>query len=592
MTRTVMVVLAAIFVTAFAGASGAYIGLDEVSPGMTGYGLTVVAGDELVEFDVEVVGVVHAPGDGQNFIAIRASGEAIERSGGIAQGMSGSPVYLDGRLAGALSRAAIWTATPDRPLGLVTPIEDMLEVLAEVRDEPPSEPRFPPEEPTPPEDTAPDIAEGKLYGAALHHWPLQTPPVLAAGLSSRAIRALREGFRLDALDSPLTQLLPSWAASFPGLEELGISRVIDAPGVSTSTTWELRPGGPVGVSLMVGDMHIGSLGTVTEVDGAALVAMGHHFLFSGPSRYFLTQAEILDTVQALNAPFKFGMLGDIEGGIYADRWAAVGGRTGVPPQGIDVAVQIRDLSHPDERISSLRTTMAREPRLQPLLLYLAGLEATDRGLDRRGAGTVSVRYEIEGDGMPHALSLSNVFLSTQDVAVYASLEAAMILNILQYNEFQDPALTSVHLEAEVSKEFRVTEITDLSVHGQAFGPGDIVPFTVYGRDWRGEERSWSGELRIPPRVDGPYVELRAYGGPRPLEKGEAPPVMESLEDLLGYIERVPGNDTLTVELFATDPLTQLTGVEHLVGVDGRTLQVPETVVVGEISLYIPLEQED
>jgi len=592
MIRSTVLVLAALFVTALAGAGGAYIGLDEVSPGMTGHGLTVVAGDELVRFDVEVVGVLNAPGDGQSFIAIRASGEAIERSGGIAQGMSGSPVYLDGRLAGALSRAAVWAATPERPLGLVTPIEDMLEVLDEVRAHDLPERDFPPDEPTRPEEVAPDVVDGELYGAALVHWPLQAPPVLAAGLSSRAIRTLKEGFRLDALDTPLADLLPAWARSFPGIEELGISSVIDAPGVAAGTTWDLRPGGPVGVSLMVGDMHIGALGTVTEVDGEALVAMGHHFLFSGPSRYFLTQAEVLDTVQTLDAPFKFGMLGDVEGGIYADRWAAIGGRSDVTPQGIDVALLLRDLSHPEEQTSSLQATMAREPRLQPMLLHLAGLEATDRGLDRMGEGTVSVSYEIEGEGMPRPLSLDNVFLSTQDVAVFSTLEAAMILNILQYNEFQDPELTTVRLEAEVTKELRATEVTGLTVHGQQFAPGDTVPFTVRGRDWRGEEHTWTGELRIPPGVDGPYVELRAYGGPRPLEKGEAPPVIESLEDLLDYIERVPGNDTLTVELFAVDPLTALTGVEHLVGVDGRTLQVPDSVVFGEVSVHIPLEQDD
>lgn len=109
------------------------IPLSEITPGMLGYGLTVVAGTEIARFDVEVVDVLDVPGETNDFIIIRVSGPAIVRSGGVAQGMSGSPIYLDGgRLAGALSRAAPWSADRDRPLAFVTPIEAMLQVLAEV----------------------------------------------------------------------------------------------------------------------------------------------------------------------------------------------------------------------------------------------------------------------------------------------------------------------------------------------------------------------------------------------------------------------------------------------------------------------------
>ncbi len=582
-------VLAAILLVAGA-AGGEHIPLDEITRGMTGYGLTVVAGEELVEFQVEVVGVIAEPGVRQEFIVIRASGEAIERSGGIAQGMSGSPVYLDGRLAGALSRAAVWAAEPERPLGLITPIEDMLAVLQEVQDKEPPLPELPRIKPEPPPRPQLTPQKGELEGSALHSWPLQAP-VFAAGLSERAVRTLRQGLDLGKLDSPLTQLLPTWAEAIPGLDELGIPRVISAPGVSAGTDWELRSGGPVGVGLVVGDMNIGALGTVTTVEGSAMVAMGHHFLFSGPSRYFLTQAHIMDTVQALDAPFKFGTLGPVEGGVLADRWAAVGGRTDLAPAGIELGFEVSGRGESQPQSYLLEAVMAREPRLQALLLYLAGLEATDRALDRIGEGTVSVSYELHGDGMPRALSRENVFLSTQDVAAYVPWEAAVVLNILQYNEFQDPELTEVRLQAEVTRGFRATEIVDLVVHGQGFEPGDTVPFTVYASDWRGEAHDWSGQLRIPPFAQGPYVELRAYGGPRPLERGEAPPVLESVEDLISYIEGIPANDAFTVELFILDPLTELTAVEHLVGVDGRTVSVPGTVVAGEVSVLIPLEQE-
>ncbi len=591
MTRLHGVVLAAVILVAVGAAGNDYIPLDAITEGMTGYGLTVVAGDELVEFQVEVVGVITKPGVRQEFIVIRATGEAIDRSGGIAQGMSGSPVYLEGRLAGALSRAAVWSAEPERPLGLVTPIEAMLNVLTEVQSIDSVLPELRPANVAPTLVSDPARREThELAGVSLESWPLQ-PPVLVAGLSDRAVGTLKQGFELGELDSPLSGLLPSWASTIPGLEDLGIPRVIISPGVATGSDWELRPGGPVGVGLMVGDVNVGALGTVTEVEGSAMVAMGHHFLFSGQTRYFLTQAHIMDTVQALDAPFKFGTLGPVEGGVLADRWAAVGARTDLRLPGIDLSLEVHGLGEEQTPSRTLEATIAREPRLQALLFYLAGLEAADRALDRIGEGTVTVEYEIQGAGMSQPLYRENVFLSTQDVAAYIPWEAAVVLSALEYNEFRDPQLAEVRLRAEVSPGFRATQIVDLVVHGGTFQPGDVVPFTVYARDWRGGEHSWTNTVRIPPFAEGPYVELRAYGGPRPLERGEAPPMLQSLDELLAYIEGIPANNALTVELFLLDPVTQLTGVEHLAGVEGRTVEIPNSVVFGQLSVYIPLEKD-
>ncbi len=568
-----------------------HISLDEIAPGMTGHGWTVVAGQELVKFDVKVVDVLTEPGLRQEFIVIDASGEAIERSGGIAQGMSGSPVYLDGRLAGALSRAFIWVTDRTRQLGLVTPIDDIQEVVDQVAEETVPDPEIPRIRPAAmphPEGIMPHLGPTGHVG---YSWPLAAP-VVTAGLSDRTLDILKHGFPLEDFDGPLSTLLPSWARSTPGLHDLGIRTVLQVPGVSSSENWELRPGGPVGVGLMVGDMIIGALGTVTTVQGTAVAALGHHFLFSGPSRYFLMQAHVLDTVSRLDVPVKFGTLGAVEGGVYADRWAAVGARTDLVPSGVELSLDVLDLGRSDPQSHALNATMAQEPRLQALMFFMAGLEASDRALDRMGPGTVTVRYSIEGEGMPAPLTRENVFLSTEDVAVFVPWEAAMIVNIMEYNEFADPELGKVQLSAEVRPDFQATQITDLVVHEDAFAPGDTVAFTVYTKDWRGEVQERTGEVLIPPFAPGPYVELRAYGGPRPAEKGEAPPQIRSLPDLIDYIEQIPPNNLLTVELFMLDARTELTGVEHLVGVDGQTATVDNAVVYGEVSIHIPLRQED
>lgn len=559
-----------------------FISLKEIQPGMKGYGLTVVQGQEISRFEVEVVDVLDEPGERNDFIVVRVYGEAIQRSGGIAQGMSGSPVYLEGKLAGALSRAAAWALDRERPLGLVTPIHSMLGLLEALEEELPVPEdsnlralgihrvllvRVPPSE----------ISEGTLVA-----WPVSVPIVIS-GLSSRGIRLLQEGLDFSRFDSPLLDLLPSWQRRLPGFSELGFSRVMAAPARAGLEAMKFQPGAPVGVALSTGDFVVGALGTVTLVQDEKILAFGHPFLYTGACRYFLTGASVLDTVAAYDVSYKFGTIADVRGGLYVDRWAGIAGRTDRLPSSIAIEIKVQG-----EREGRLAAQIVDEPRFLPLLFYAAGVEALDNALDRVGPGTVRVKYRISGRGLPRPLVRENVFLSTSDIAVYAPWEAALILDLLAYNEFRDPLLSAVDLDATVDPGFAALEILDLSVKRAEYQPGDTVEFAVEVRTWRGETRTLEGSINIPADLDTPYVVLRAYGGPRLREKGEPSPVLKSLEDVLDYIDGIPTYDTLTVELFAVDPISEIMGEAWLYGVDSVSQKFPGHVVYGKVSLILPL----
>jgi len=343
------------------------------------------------------------------------------------------------------------------------------------------------------------------------------------------------------------------------------------------------------VGLLSGDVSLGALGTVTMVDGEAVLAFGHPFLFSGSTDYFLTSAHVFDTVAALDAPYKLGSLGEVRGAVLADRWAGIGGLAGRSPSPVRLNFSVWDEARGEG--TQLSADMVREARYSALLAYVAGLEATDRALDRIGPGTVSVRYRIHGQGLPRPLERHNVFLSTEDIAVYVPWEAAIVADILEYNEFADPGLLEIDLDATVSDELAAVRILDLVVDKEACSPGDTVRFIVFLQDWRGEQTSWSGEFLIPQDLDTPYVELRAYGGPREVEKGEKAPVIDSLEALVDYIEGIPSYDTLTVELFALDPISELMGQPWLYGVSEVSVSVGRAVVYDQVSLTIPVRRE-
>ncbi len=543
--------------------------LDEIRPGMTGIGKTVVANDEISEFNVDVLGVIDEPGDKNDFIVVRVSGEAIGRAGGIAQGMSGSPVYIDGKLIGALSRAAAWSKALT-PIGLVTPIEAMLPVLDEVKggvaSAPAPEALLPGvrlvEGFTPPSPAAVAAAPDTIFS-----WPVATP-LLVSGLSGRALSALMDGPGREPeglIDSflPLKFDLDPRGLSAYNLRLNPFSGGTVGSGEGASP---LTPGGGIGVALASGDVTIGALGTITYRDGDAVIGFGHPFLTNGASDFPLTTVHIYDTIKAYDASFKIGTLGESVGSILADRMTAIGGRLGRSAHLVDLSLGVHDADA--SATSSFKIDLIDEPRIMWYLILASGLQAIDSSLDRVGQGTVEVNYQILGDGMPKPLERHDLFLSTQDVAVYPPWQLANIVAFLQYNDFQDPKITRIAASMQVTKALKAIHINHLELDSDSYSPGDTIHYTIELQTYQGENRTVKGEIKIPDDLDAysiDYITVRAYGGPRPLESGENPREFHSLEELIDAVEDLPSYDTLTVELFAPDPYSPY--LDSLQGID-------------------------
>ena len=555
-----------------------FLFLDEITVGMTGIGKTVVAGDTISEFAVEVLGVIDQPGDLSDFIVVRVSGEAIGRSGGIAQGMSGSPIYIDGKLIGALSRAAAWSKAIT-PIGLVTPIEVMLPVLdrADLAHRPEPDAVLSgvelAEVGSPPDPEA--VAQSP---DAIFAYPVSTP-IITAGLSGRALQTLMNGEATrpkgligDFIETGIVPE-PKGLSAF----DLSLIPVSGSAGSTPSDPSTLVPGSPIGVALTTGDVSIGGLGTLTYRDGDALVAFGHTFIYNGASSFPLTTASVIDTMKAYDASFKLGTLGPAVGAILEDRISGIGGRIGKEANGIDLDFKVTDADI--ARTESYDIEVVDEPRLMPELLLSTGFDAIDSTLDRIGQGTVVVDYEIEGDGMPTPLKRRDVFISTRDVALYPPWQLAEIVVILQYNEFEDPKLTRISASMEIAKELRAIMINRLSIDSYVYAPGDEINFEVELQTYQGKAEVQAGTLKIPSDLPSDYLLVRAYGGPRLIEAGEEPNVFGSLGDLVDAISTLPSYDTLTVELFAIDPYSPY--ADALYGVTKATFDFPGYVIYDE-----------
>lgn len=582
----IVLLIAGTAVTGLAYDRGDFLFLDEIELGMHGIGKTIVAGDVISEFNVEVLGVIDEPGERTDFIVVRVSGEAIGRSGGIAQGMSGSPVYIDGKMIGALSRAASWSKEIT-PIGLVTPIEQMLGIIDVINGTPiasrPSEETLLTGVSLAEVDTPPAITALQAAPDTIFAYPVSSP-LLVTGLSGRALETLMDGITTPP-DGLLSKFLPTGLPStVPGLSSFGL-RLNPIAGGTTSNTdggAPLQPGSAIGVALASGDVTIGALGTLTYEEGNAIVGFGHPFLSNGTAAFPLTTVHIYDTMKAYDASFKLGTLGESIGTILEDRMQGIGGRIGEEPELINLSLGVLDLDR--NRSRNFQIDLVDEPRIMPNLLLATGFEAIDATLDRIGQGTVEVSYQILGDGMPFPLERHDLFLSTQDIAIYPPWQLAGIVNFLQYNDFQAPEITRIAASMQITQEIKAMHINHLELDQYAYEPGDTIYYTVELQTYHGEKQTQEGEITIPISLLADDITVRAYSGPRFPEEGESPAEFESLGELIEAIEELPSYDTLTVELFAWD----YTSPNGLQGIDKVRTEITGYFLYDEREVSVPL----
>ena len=561
-------------VSGFAYDRGEFLFLDEIEIGMKGIGKTVVADDVISEFAIEVLGVIDEPGGHSDFIVVRVSGEAIGRSGGIAQGMSGSPIYVDGKLIGALSRAATWSKEIT-PIGLATPIEGMLGIIDSVQDRElasrPTQTALLPGLQLTELNVPPDARVLAGSSNTIFAYPV-TSPLLVTGLTGRALEVLMNGVDRQAAPEGLLGKFFSAeiAPEIRGLSSfnLRLAPVLGQGRGSFSNDVVLEPGSGIGIALASGDVSIGALGTLTFRDGEVVVGFGHPFLSNGEAAFPLTTAHIYDTLKAYDASFKLGTIGKSAGAIFEDRMPGIGGLLDRSVSLIDLSLGVFDLD--TGRTEHYQIDLVDESRIMGELLLATGLEAIDATLDRIGQGTVEVTYQILGDGIPFPLERRDIFISTRDIAIYPPWQLANIVSLLQYNAFQDPQVTRIATAMQVTQELKAIRINHLEIDQDIYAPGDSIHYTVELQTYHDEKQTIQGEIEIPVDLIADTILVRAYGGPRLLESGESPEEFEDLGDLIEVIEELPSYDVLTVELFAPNPYSPY--VEALQGVEDVTTE--------------------
>lgn len=519
-----------------AAATPNWMPIAEVRPGMRGIARTVVRGTAVESFDVEVLAIVPGGGPAGDVILIRASGPLIRKTGGIAAGMSGSPVFLGGRLAGAIGFG--W-AFADHSLGLVTPIESMMRSLPASRAERRTLPR-------------PMLVAGRRIEQVAIASTVAEARVLEAmtpGLA--AMVPLARPLLVSGMGARATQLLGA------ELGPLGVTPVEGASGASSNVRPELVPGSAIGVQLIRGDLNVVLVGTLTYRQGDDFIAFGHPFLNRGRTGYLLTSAVIHAVVPSASFPFKIGSAGAPMGTVSEDRRAGIGGRLGPLPPLVGIRVVVTDGDR--GRTVRLGTQIVRDAQLGPLLVLVSALEAVDRALDRVGEGTARVRLTLRGRGLDGPVVRENVFYHPRDIGSAAMLELPEALRLLFANEFVRTGPIDVTIAVDVEQSRQTAALIEAELERPRAHRGDVIGVRITLRPFQGAPVTRIVEVPVPEGFPvGPaMVLIRAGGRPMPeqalpallqLEPVEAP-VASAADQLAAFSDRDRNTDVV-VELVA------------------------------------------
>jgi len=437
--------------------------INEVKPGMHGIAKTVVSGTALEEFGVEVLGVMKNKGATGDLILIRTYGDVIDRTGGIAQGMSGSPLYINNRLVGAVAYG--WSLT-DHKIGMVTPIEDMLKMWE-----------------MPDKFNASTVVPQPIDG-----FEGLSTPVMVAGFGEHALTMLQEKLK------PFN-LVPYAVGDVPS-------------GVSFGP---LEPGSAIGVEMVRGDVSMGALGTVTHVEGDKVLAFGHPFLKKGNVGYFMTNAYVFTTVSGLENSFKVGTTGETIGLINQDRGAGVAGKIDKYPAVVPLRIAVND----NDTSKSLDTAVqvVQDEQLFPVLSATTMYNVIDKTMDRMGPGTANVNFEIRARNMPGDVIIrENMFYSPGNIGEAAVGEFFDAMAMLAGNQYNMVDIMDVKVNVSVTEERRTASIVEAKLQTLTVEPGGKVDITVKLKPFRGETITRTVPFVIPSnQPEGPML-LEVRGG--------------------------------------------------------------------------------
>lgn len=532
------------------------IPIEEIVPGMVGEGRTVFSGDNIESFKVTIMGVLRNSGPKSSMILAELEGGPLAHTGVIA-GMSGSPVYIDGKLIGAVAFAFPFAKDP---IAGITPIDEM---LAATDTSPPRREASRLEFPLTPEKlsaAAPHrLRPVSLQGVALSGVD-RLEPYLGRNLTPIAMPAAVVGFPAESFDviAPLLRQL--------GIEPLmGGAPVGGQAGPQASLEEDpLEPGDSVGVGLVTGDLQIAASGTVTHVDPdtGAVYAFGHPLFNLGPINYPMTRSNVHLVLPSVMNSFKMASAGDTIGTWVQDRATAIKGTLGMRPRMIPFEVTLTT-SRGQEKTYELE--IVNDELFTPILSFsslIAILQTSEREF---GGQTVELSAWLETADNGN-VNIEDVF-TDQQAAIAASSMVAGPLSFLMNNDFEDVEIEGVRVEVKASETPKSARVVRAWLDNNEVAPGETVELKILLKSYRGDEVLETVDIVIPTNVPVGSLRLTVADASTvsAIERREARNgfVPKDMAQLVRAINALRKNSRLYVRLSRPDSSGAIVAGEYL-----------------------------
>jgi hypothetical protein len=547
-----------------------YLPLDQVRPGMIGVGRTVFSGTKLEDFKVEVLGVMRnviAPK--RNLILARLEGGPLAKTGVIA-GMSGSPVYVDGKLMGAVSYSLGQFST--EAIAGITPIDEMVDATMMPSATRGTRPVAISMQPTPRELLdiwSRDLGRSKAFVDDPSHALLLSGASsdlsrMGAMLRPIAVPMIASGFDATVFDS----ISPAFSAA--GFVPMS-STQSPGGGAGAATLAPLKPGDAVGVALLTGDFELGATGTVTHVDGDRVYAFGHPLYNLGPTQFPMTRAEVQVVLPSLMASSKLASFGEVVGTVQQDRATAIAGRLGPGPSLIPVTITLNSDRSPSRTFSF---GVVRDFTFTPLLAYLSVanvLTSYERGI---GPASFAIRgsasIKSEGD-----LSFEDIFSGDQSAGGTAAYIAGPLTALLK-NSGENVEVEKIALTIDASEQPRMARIERVWLDTTNPKAGRSAVVNVALRSSRGQEIIRQVPIDIPANVTG-SLQLTVADAARTTaddRRDTRGMDMQRVSQMMRTFNRARRNNRLYVRLTSSEPGAVVNG-EPMAGLPPSVLAVIE-----------------
>jgi hypothetical protein len=533
--------------------------VEEIRPGMKGVGRTVFEGTTIQDFQAEIMGVLKNVQPRQDLILARLSGGPLEKTG-VIQGMSGSPVYIDGRLIGAIAYSFPFAKDP---IAGIQPIAQMLEILD--RRTPSARPAAAsPEEIVPQETPAAFIfqmlekaqrgvslqevlgypaAPSSMGGGALTHIPI---PLSIAGANPQVLQ----------------QFSPFFTTYGFSLVQSGASG--GASNLPSTPPKRLEPGAAVNAELVRGDLDISANGTVTYVDGDSVYAFGHPFLSAGPLNLPMSSAYVISSLARLDSSSKVAVPVEVVGAFRQDRATGILGSMADKPVMIPMTVRVKPGNEASASTVAYKFEVVNDRYLTPLLASLTlinAISASERGL---GEITLNVTGKIQLKGS-EPVQISNISTGDLNGPSMASVAAVAPIQYLLTSGFDGDLIEGIDLDIVTTDRKTSATLERITVNRNEVKPGDSITLSAQLRGTRGEVVIEQYPVEIPAGLSGGNIQLVVADGntmtATELRRGAtgAPPGLAAAVRELNKLRR---SDRLYVKIMSNQPGVVIGGEEY------------------------------